>query len=229
MSRTACTRSNQTRAIDPSTGQSKPVLCSASGGVSRCGADVSSGRCAAPAAALGAFQRPVIGGPASGQRRLCPCRRTWHRPYRRPYHGPSQRPFLAPRFDGFSLAARRASRYFLMVALGTSLCLAQTMPNTGAAGLLQPGTGQSCLGRRRTGVAPRNAANLGGRPRRLGRAPPPTAAITICRARLVASASTAETNRPTKSSTRERMLDSGIADVLGIFDPTGGWFFSLAK
>ena len=146
--------------------------------------------------------------------------------------GHVQRPFLAAaRFAGLSLAARRASRYFLMVAFATSLCLAQTIPNTGAAGLLQPGTGHSCLGRRRTGVAPRKAAaaNLGGRPRRRGSAPPPTAAMTICRARLVASASTAETNRPTKSSTSERMLDSGAADVLAICDPTGESFLSLAK
>jgi hypothetical protein len=101
------------------------------------------------------------------------------------------------------------------------------MPNTGAAGLLQPGTGQSCLGRRRTGVAPRNA-NLGGRPRRLGSAPPPTAAITICRARLVASASTAETKRPTTSSTMVRMLDSGEA-VLGICEPHGRIGFFVRK
>ena len=70
---------------------------------------------------------------------------------------------------------------------------------------------------------------MGGRPRRRGSAPPPTAAITICRARLVASASTAETNRPTKSSTRERMLDSGEADVLAICDPTGESCLSLRK
>jgi hypothetical protein len=110
-----------------------------------------------------------------------------------------------------------------MVALGTSLCLEQTIPNTGAAGLLHPGTGQSCLARLRTGVDPRKA-NLGGRPRRLGRVPPPTAAMSICRARLVASASTAETNRPTKSSTSERILDSGEA-VLGICNPTENRFF----
>jgi hypothetical protein len=137
-----------------------------------------------------------------------------------------QRPFFG-RLP-FSLAARRASRYFLMVALATSLCLAQTIPNTGAAGLLQPGTGQSCLGRRRTGVAPRNAANLGGRPRRRGSAPPPTAAMTIWRARLVASASTAETSRPTKSSTSDRMLDSGEA-VLGISKPHGRIVFFVRK
>jgi hypothetical protein len=39
--------------------------------------------------------------------------------------------------------ARRASRYFLIVAFGRSLCLAQTIPKTGAALLPQPGTGQS--------------------------------------------------------------------------------------
>ena len=39
--------------------------------------------------------------------------------------------------------ARRASRYFLIVAFGRSLCLAQTIPKTGAALLEQPGTGQS--------------------------------------------------------------------------------------
>ena len=32
-----------------------------------------------------------------------------------------------------ALAARRASRYFLISAFGRSLCLAQTIPNTGAA------------------------------------------------------------------------------------------------
>jgi hypothetical protein len=39
--------------------------------------------------------------------------------------------------------ARRASRYFLIVAFGRSLCLEQTIPKTGAALLEQPGTGQS--------------------------------------------------------------------------------------
>ena len=43
----------------------------------------------------------------------------------------------------FAFFARRASRYFLIVAFGRSLCLAQTIPKTGAALLEQPGTGQS--------------------------------------------------------------------------------------
>jgi hypothetical protein len=42
-----------------------------------------------------------------------------------------------------SFFARRASRYFLMRLFFTSLCFAQTMPKTGAAGFLQPGMGQS--------------------------------------------------------------------------------------
>ena len=43
----------------------------------------------------------------------------------------------------FTFFARRASRYFLIVAFGRSLCFAQTIPKTGAARLAQPGTGQS--------------------------------------------------------------------------------------
>lgn len=43
----------------------------------------------------------------------------------------------------FIFASRRASRYFLILVLGTSLCFAQTIPKIGAAGFLQPGTGQS--------------------------------------------------------------------------------------
>lgn len=47
-------------------------------------------------------------------------------------------------FAGFpSFAARRASRYFLIFAFGRPLCSEQTIPNTGAARFLQPGTGQS--------------------------------------------------------------------------------------
>lgn len=43
----------------------------------------------------------------------------------------------------FSFFARRASRYFLIAAFGRSLCFAQTIPKTGAARFVQPGTGQS--------------------------------------------------------------------------------------
>jgi hypothetical protein len=42
-----------------------------------------------------------------------------------------------------SFLALRASRYFLIFDLATSLCFEQTIPKTGAAGFLQPGTGQS--------------------------------------------------------------------------------------
>src|SRR3569623_3319460 len=45
-----------------------------------------------------------------------------------------------------SLAARRASRYCLLILIETSLWSPHTLPNTGAAGILQPGTGQSCRG-----------------------------------------------------------------------------------
>jgi hypothetical protein len=38
-------------------------------------------------------------------------------------------------------AALRASRYFLILALGTFLWSEQTIPKTGAAGFLHPGTG----------------------------------------------------------------------------------------
>ena len=46
----------------------------------------------------------------------------------------------------FAFLSLRASRYLRIFAFGTSLCFAQTMPKTDAAVLLQPGTGQSCLG-----------------------------------------------------------------------------------
>src|SRR5262249_45618599 len=45
-----------------------------------------------------------------------------------------------------SLARRRACRYLLMCRRGISLCMAHTIPNTGAAALLHPGTGHSCFG-----------------------------------------------------------------------------------
>lgn len=41
-----------------------------------------------------------------------------------------------------SFSARRARRYFLICALGRSLWSAHTIPKTGAARFLQPGTGQ---------------------------------------------------------------------------------------
>ena len=53
----------------------------------------------------------------------------------------SRRYFLAAAF-----LARRCSRYFLIFAFGRSLCFAQTIPNTGAARLEQPGTGHSWIG-----------------------------------------------------------------------------------
>jgi cation transport ATPase len=42
-------------------------------------------------------------------------------------------------YFAFSFLARRPSRYLLILAFGTSLCFAQTIPKTGAAGFLQPG------------------------------------------------------------------------------------------
>ena len=45
--------------------------------------------------------------------------------------------------EPFAFAAFRASRYFLILAFETPLCSAQTIPNIGAAGFLQPGTGQN--------------------------------------------------------------------------------------
>ena len=48
---------------------------------------------------------------------------------------------LIPSFFAF-----RASRYFLIFVFATSLCFAHTIPKTGAAGFLQPGTGQNCFG-----------------------------------------------------------------------------------
>jgi hypothetical protein len=44
-----------------------------------------------------------------------------------------------------TVPSRRASRYFPILDLATFLCSLQTMPNTGAAGFVQPGTGHSCL------------------------------------------------------------------------------------
>ena len=45
--------------------------------------------------------------------------------------------------DGRALAPRLP--YFLILDLATFLCSLQTMPNTGAAGFVQPGTGHSCF------------------------------------------------------------------------------------
>src|ERR1022692_4974678 len=88
----------------------------------------------------------------------------------------------AGRYAAFSFFARRASRYALILALGRSLCLEQTIPKTGAAGLLQPGTGQSCFGPfRRAFRATAILAILGGRPG--PRLPPPKALSTATRAR----------------------------------------------
>src|SRR5208283_2150169 len=44
------------------------------------------------------------------------------------------------------LPSRRCSRYFLILDLATFLWSLQTIPKIGAAGFLQPGTGQSCFG-----------------------------------------------------------------------------------
>jgi hypothetical protein len=63
-----------------------------------------------------------------------------HRPASAPR--PTCRP-VVPYAAAFAFRARRASRYFLIFTLATSLCFAHTMPKTGAAGFLQPGTGQS--------------------------------------------------------------------------------------
>jgi len=48
-------------------------------------------------------------------------------------------------------------RYFLILDLARFLCSLQTIPKTGAAGFLQPGTGQSCFFRAgaRTGPRPK--------------------------------------------------------------------------
>ena len=73
--------------------------------------------------------------------------------------------------EGFYFFDLRASRYFLILSLATSLCLAQTIPNTGAATPLHPGTGQNCLGRFLAGFFGADASNargtafLGGLPR----------------------------------------------------------------
>ena len=80
-----------------------------------------------------------------------------------------------PFFFAFAFWALRASRYFLISALGRSLCLAQTIPKTGAARLLQPGTGQSWIGPLRRLRMPTTAPLPGGRPGPLnysGRRPP---------------------------------------------------------
>jgi hypothetical protein len=117
------------------------------------------------------------------------------------------RPGFLPRFLGtvmpsaFSLLALRSSRNFLILVLGKSLCLAQTIPKTGAAGFLQPGTGQSWSGAfflgffagafaiTSWGIAEGRRA-FGGLPRRLATAPlPPSAAKTAERAWASASAS----------------------------------------
>jgi hypothetical protein len=87
-----------------------------------------------------------------------------------------------------AFAARRASLYLLIFDFGTFLCFAQTIPNTGAAGFLQPGTGQNCRGGFFRAGRPEATAALdifGGRPRRrpaIG-ARAPNAASTAPRAR----------------------------------------------
>src|SRR4029079_7978764 len=66
-----------------------------------------------------------------------------------------------------SFFARRASRNFLILALGRSLCFAQTIPKTGAAGFLQPGTGHNWRGGFLRAFLPTVAAAaraFGGRP-----------------------------------------------------------------
>ncbi len=102
---------------------------------------------------------------------------------------------LAPSFS-----ALRASRYFLIFAFATPLCSAQTIPKTGAAGFVQPGTGQSCLGAFFLGFAPRVIADtLASRPGRV----PLRALSTACRARSRVSRSIRAASRAVKSSTSD--------------------------
>src|SRR6185312_508846 len=70
------------------------------------------------------------------------------RSLRRTRDRPGPGSWRQPRFAFFAL---RASRYALIFALGTFLCLAQTMPNTGAARPRQFGTGHSWIGPLRRG------------------------------------------------------------------------------
>lgn len=109
-----------------------------------------------------------------------------------------------------SFFARRASRYFLIFAFGKSLCLAQTIPKIGAAGFLQPGTGQSWRGAFLRGLEEVDASELaaagcafGGRPRRLGAAPPKALRMES-RARVAVSASISAASWDVKSAINER-------------------------
>jgi hypothetical protein len=60
--------------------------------------------------------------------------------------------------------SRRASRYFLILALGTPRLVPQTMPKTGAATFLHPGTGHNCFGRGAARDTLVNVGVFGGRP-----------------------------------------------------------------
>ena len=125
--------------------------------------------------------------------------------------------------------ARRASRNFRISTLGRSLCLAQTIPKTGAARFVHPGTGHSwigafCASSRRsasdTGQRQHRAAarrpEPGGRPRRLpfavrlGASPPENADMIASRARATASCSISAESWPTKSPTMMSDLRRGI-------------------
>jgi hypothetical protein len=118
--------------------------------------------------------------------------------------------------------ARRASRNFRISDLGRSLCFAQTIPKTGAARLLHPGTGQSWIGalrRFRTTTGPPSPApsparsgstaerRPGGLPLRLPlivrlvASPPENAERIVWRARETASCSISVDSCVTKSPT----------------------------
>src|ERR1017187_2633635 len=107
------------------------------------------------------------------------------RQLRHPPRGNAPQRVLLGRFYFLpDLAALRWARYSLIFDLAMSLCFAQTIPKTGAATPVQPGTGQNCLGRRLTGAATAGAEAArarAGRPRRsAGAALPPKAAVTAC-------------------------------------------------
>ena len=100
-----------------------------------------------------------------------------------------------------AFAARRASRYCLIFAFETSLCSPQTMPNTGAAGFLQPGTGQYWVGGFFRGFeGPSSSEEDEGRPGLR----PPRAPSTAARASSMACLSTRAASWVAKVSTSWR-------------------------
>jgi hypothetical protein len=111
-----------------------------------------------------------------------------------------------PRVDPYAaFLARRASRYFLIFDLATSLCFAHTIPKIGAAVFLQPGTGQNWRGgflRVFLATAETAVAAFGGRPGPRFGVDMPSAALTLARARSMVCEWMRAVSLPAKSEIR---------------------------